>query len=534
MTKKLNKIFSLILVFALSPFACAQEEYVLPKDDTKLPIKLMGTYEKENKEVEKEEDIKLFGKKKIDYTQYLIPTEGYMPVGGAKREDKFEASISKSPEYDLADCLELALVNNPKIKAAYANAASFKSRRGQVISGYTPNIDLGAGISRMKPDVTSGSKTDPYTRYLYGSIGVSQLVYDFGVIQNQWTISKLDHRASIDAIDVTVNDVIFQVKDAYYYLILALQNEIVMKETVEQFERCHRQAVGFYEVGLKPKINVTISEVNLSDARAKLIEAQYEVDKAVSRLNNIMGLPFISPYTIDAELPNEDIEIGIKDVIDIANKERPELKIALTQVELADQYVKLAKKSFLPQLAFDGSYSAGKGREGSNGSWYSIGGFLQFPVINPVLIKNQIDEAKHLYTQQQYSTKSSVNDIYLEIQETYATLLEKRDRIPVAEMGVKQAFENYEIAEGRYNVGLSDPIEFKDAQIALMDARISYLRTLYDFNSSKARLERAVGQTLKGTGKPVKSLITTPPEDKVQEPIHDVNKLQDPVDMDNM
>ena len=60
MTKKLNKIFSLILVFALSPFACAQEEYVLPKDDTKLPIKLMGTYEKENKEVENKEDIKLF------------------------------------------------------------------------------------------------------------------------------------------------------------------------------------------------------------------------------------------------------------------------------------------------------------------------------------------------------------------------------------------------------------------------------------------------------------------------------------------
>ena len=533
MIKKLNKILSVILILSLSPFAKATEEYTLPKDETKLPIKLLGEFKKEEKQ-EEVQKVKLFGKKKIDYTKYLIPTEGYMPVGGERENDKIEGSISKSPEYDLADCLELALVNNPKIKAAYANAASYKARRGQVVSGYTPHIDLGSSITRMKPDVTSGSKADPYTRYLYGSIGVSQLVYDFGVIQNKWTISKLDHKASIDAIDVIVNDVIFQVKDAYYYLILALQNEIVMKETVEQFERCHRQAVGFYEVGLKPKINVTISEVNLSDARAKLIEAQYEVDKAVSRLNNVMGLPFISPYVIDAELPNEDIEISIKEVIEIANKERPELKIALTQVELADQYVKLAKKSYFPQLLVDGSYSAGEGRNDSNGSWYTIGGYLQFPTLNPILIKNQIDEAKHLYTQQQYSTKSSVNDIYLEIQETYATLLEKKDRVPVAELGVKQAFENYEIAEGRYNVGLSDPIEFKDAQIALMDARISYLRTLYDFNSTKARLERAVGQTLKGSGKPVKSLIYLP-EEKPQEPIHEVNELQEPLNMeDNM
>ena len=99
---------------------------------------------------------------------------------------------------------------------------------------------------------------------------------------------------------------------------------------------------------------------------------------------------------------------------------------------------------------------------------------------------------------------------------------------------VKQAFENYEIAEGRYNVGLSDPIEFKDAQIALMDARISYLRTLSEFNSTKARLERAVGQTLKGSGKPVKSLIYLP-EEKPQEPIHEVNELQEPLNMeDNM
>ncbi len=469
----------------------------------KLPIKIMGTTNQpqENKEPEQNK-VKLFGKKKVDYSEYLIPTEGYIPIGNAHQKPEIvEGSVSKGAEFNLADCLELAIANNPRIKAAYANAAAVKTKRGQTISRYTPNLTWTSSIARNKNDATSSSSStnaSAYTKYLFGSIGVSQLVYDFGNVQNQYTIDKLNYQDSTDNIDEVVNEVIYQVKDAYYFVILALENKRVIQETVEQFEQTYNQALAFYQVGAKEKIAVTMAEVDLEDARAQLIQANYAVDVAISRLNNIMGLPFISPYTIDAKLPFEDIKLSIQEAVEIANKERPKLKMALTKVKIADEYVKLAKKTFLPRIEVQGNFSAGQRDDMDSKNWYNVGGFLSFPTVNPVLIKNQIDEARYAYEQQQHSTRAEINDIYYEIQQTYAKLLEKKERVPVAKKGVQKAFENYQIARGRYRVGLSDPIELKSAQLDLLNARLAYLDTLYEYNNAKSVLEKSIGQTLRG------------------------------------
>lgn len=530
MFKKINKIALLSsLVFLLQAGAFAldadnkQQAETMQEETSaavvkpeKLPIKVMGELDKkqETKEPEKNK-VKLFGKKKVDYSEYLIPTEGYTPIGNAHQKPEIvEGSVSKGAEFNLADCLELAIANNPKIKAAYANAAAVKTKRGQTISRYTPNLTWTSSIARIKNDVTSSAvsvNNSAYARYLYGSIGVSQLVYDFGNVQNQYTIDKLNYEDSTDNIDEVVNEVVYQVKDAYYYVILALENKRVIQETVEQFEQTYNQALAFYQVGAKEKIAVTMAEVDLEDARAQLIQANYAVDVAISRLNNIMGLPFISPYTIDSKLPFEDIKLSIQEAVEIANKERPKLKMALTKVKIADEYVKLSKKTFLPRIEVQGNFSAGQREDLDSKNWYNIGGFLTFPTVNPVLIKNQIDEAKFAYEQQEYSTRAEINDIYYEIQQTYAKLLEKKERVPVAKKGVQKAYENYQIARGRYRVGLSDPIELKSAQLDLLNARLAYLETLYQYNNAKSVLEKSIGQTLRGED--MGSELTIPKEE---------------------
>ena len=62
---------------------------------------------------------------------------------------------------------------------------------------------------------------------------------------------------------------------------------------------------------------------------------------------------------------------------------------------------------------------------------------------------------------------------------------------------VDRAKENYELASGRYKVGYGNVIELKDAQVALSDAKKMYYQTIYEYNSARANLERAIGQTIK-------------------------------------
>ena len=432
--------------------------------------------------------------KEEDYSKYLIPTDGYIQMDDTAH---IEGSIAKGQELNLADCLELALSNNPRIQSAIANSAAAKALGVQTIANYAPRLNLNSSITRAKPDTTiSRMSDDPYTKYLLGTIGIRQLVYDFGFTQNQYTIDKLSHQASVDNIENIINDVVYQVKDSYYFLMLALENRRVMEETVASFEDIYKQAKAFYEVGAKAKIDVTIAEVNLEDARSRLIEARYSVDIATSKLNNAIGLPFIEPYEVVGKLPFSETQFPIKRAIEYANEFRPDLKMALANIKMADQYVKLAKKSAFPRLEFAANLSAGGRDSMAEKNWYDLGGYLTFPTFNPLLLGNQVKEARSLYERQQFDTKAAVNNMYLEIQSTYAKMIETKERVPVAKLAVKKALENFDIAKGRYKVGLSDPIELKDAQLQYQNSQLSHIKALYDYNSAKAKLEQAIGHSL--------------------------------------
>ena len=255
--------------------------------------------------------------------------------------------------------------------------------------------------------------------------------------------------------------------------------------------------MAFWEVGTKTKVDVLFAQTNMEDARQKLIAAENNVDIAYSQLNNAMGLPFVDPYSIDTSLKYEPVSITMKEAIEIANNARPDLKGAMLNVDAAEQGVKLAWKTFLPSLEFQASYSKGGIDNWTDRNWYNYGGFLTFPTVNPVLIRNQIKEAKAAYQQIQYDTKAQVNDIYYEIQSVYTRLKDAKARIPVSKLAMDKAQENYDLTSGRYRVGYGDAIELKDAQVALSQAQLTYYQTIYEYNSARANLEKSIGQTLK-------------------------------------
>lgn len=440
-------------------------------------------------------------KKKNDYSEYLIPEDGYQPVGNLEdKQVQIHGAVSKSDELTLADCLELALSNNPKIKSAYANVAKVKESKVQTLSNYSPTLSTNTSLTRNKMDTSgfpAGFNVKPYTRYLLGTISLSQLVYDFGVTQNQYTINKLDWEMSKQNVEAVVNEVVCEVKDAYYNLLYALSAKQVRQETVEQYQQMYDQAKAFYEIGTRPRVDVTIASSNLADARANYIEASNAVDLAVSKLNNVMGTPFIEPYVVDTSMPYQTTDITMKQAIEIANKARPDLKTALYQIQRAEQNVKLYKKSYMPSLSVGANLSMGGRHNFVDNTWYDFGGYFSFPVINPVLITSQIKQAKAELEQQKFDTKNSVNNIYYEIQSAFVRVTDTSQRIVASKLAVQEARESYELSQGRYKAGVCDAIELKEAQISYENAKLAYISNVYEYNSAKATLEKAIGQSLK-------------------------------------
>lgn len=423
--------------------------------------------------------------------------DAVLPKQTGNADFVIEGSVEKNIDMTLDKCIELALGNNPQINAAFHDILASDARIKQVWSNYFPQVSWQTGYTRIKQLQLSDAlgKNLTFNYFILGQVTLQQMLYDFGVTQNQATIKRLDYEAYKTTLGATINDVIYQTKDAYYNLLYAFENKRVAEDTVKKFEMFYNQAKAFYEIGMNPKVDVTIAEVNLSNAKLQLIQADNAVNLAVAKLNNVMGVPFIDKYNVQERLKYQPVDVTFNQSVEIARDARPELKLAELKVESANQTLKLVKKSYFPTLSIEGQYQVG-GKSWTSNYGYNLGGYLNFPTVNGMLIKNEIQEARYLYDKEIANAKNTQNQIYLEIQNAYLMLEEKKNQMPVAMLGVKQAKENYELSYGRYRVGEANPTELKDAQINYQQAQLSYYNALYQYNSAKASLEKAIGKNL--------------------------------------
>ena len=466
---KISKIFTILLIL-LFMFQASSEAAFWHKDNS-LGNKIKIEEYPESKDVEPK----------------IVKDEVTVIKGG----------VENSIEIGLEDCLKFALGNNPRIQAAMQDVFAADARIRQAWSAYFPQFGWQTGYTRIKQLQLSDvfGRNLIFNYFVLGQISASQMLYDFGVTQNQVTIRKLDSQGYKVTLTGTVNDVICEVKKAYYNLQYALEAKKVAEDMVVKYASFYEQAKGFYKAGIKPKVDVTIAEVNLSNAKLNLIQAENAVDIAMAKLNNVMGLPYSNKYKIKESLKFDSCDITLDDAIKTAQESRPEFQLAEIKVEGAKQNVKLIKKSYFPQLSVEGQFQIG-GRTFTSNYGYNFGGYLNFPTINGMLIKNEIKEAKAIYSREQANAINTQNDIYYEVQQNYYSLTEQKNKIPVAYLGLKQAKENYDLSAGRYEVGVGNPIELKDAQVQYQNAQLTYYQTMCDYNNARATLEKAIGKNI--------------------------------------
>jgi len=423
------------------------------------------------------------------------------PVVKNNAEDNMtiQGSVHNSIDITLEDCLKFALGNNPRIQSAMQDVFASDARIRQAWSSWFPQVSWQTGYTRIKQLQLSDvfGRNLVFNYYVLGQVSVSEMLYDFGVTQNQVTIRKLENEQYKITLTSVINEVICDVKNAYYNLLYTIEQKRVAEEMVKRYDLFYQQAKAYYSAGTKPKVDVTIAEVNLSNAKLGLIEAENAVDIAMAKLNNTMGLPYMNKYNIQDKLRYRPCDITLDQAVEVAREARPDYKLAEVKIETARQNLQLTKKAWAPQITVEGQYQIG-GRTFVSNYGYNLGAYLNFPTVNGMLIKNEIKEARSLHSREIANAMNTKNNIYLEIQNAFYSLKEKRNKIPVSTLSVKQAKENYELSFGRYKSGVGNPVELKEAQVQLKDAELQYYNTLYEYNTARANLEKAIGKNIVG------------------------------------
>lgn len=409
--------------------------------------------------------------------------------------------IRKDELLTLAKCVEIALRQQPSMLASMYTIGAFESRIGQARSGYFPQISVQGGYSRIMPMQSSGLSSGigssgdrkAYDQYS-GTAALTQLIYDFGKTPTQVSIAQLNLDASRSDFETTRAQTILAVKQAYYALLKAQRGLEVSKETVTQNARHLDQAKGFFEVGTKPKYDVTTAEVNLSNAQLTLITAENTLRIAIVTLNNTMGVPNAPDYRIEDSLSPVKKDFTITQVIDTAMQNRPEIIATGRRVKAAEENISLAQKGFFPVISGSAAYNRASVNEMTfRQDGWNAGVSVSIPIFSGFLTYHQVKEAQATYNAAKANYDLLKQNVILEVQQAYLNLIAAADKIPTSELAQRQASENLEIANGRYAAGVGNPIEVIDAQVTYTNAKTAYISALYDYNVALANLEKSMG-----------------------------------------
>ena len=400
-----------------------------------------------------------------------------------------QEGIKTSEVLNLKRCVEIALQKHPDIFAATGEVEVNQSRIGQAKANYYPQVDLSSGYKKYSPvSKTSNNSLDEYK----SSATLKQNIFDFGKTATEVDIQTLNREATTSDLRNIKERVVFNVKQAYYGLLQSKQNRDVAEETVKQFDQHLQQAKGFYEAGTKPKFDVTKAEVDLSNARLNLIKAANALKIAKVVLDNAMGMPNAPEYTIEDALLYQKYNMTLKDAIDKAYENRPDLKSIITKKNATESSIELAKKGYYPTLSGNAGYDWSGEKLPLQDGW-NVGVTITLPIFSGYLTEHQVKEARAKLNVVKAQEESFRQGVLLEVQQAYLNLREAEERISTAQLIVRQAQENLELANGRYAAGLGNPVEVTDSQIAYSNAKTSHIQALSDYNVAIASLEKAMG-----------------------------------------
>lgn len=410
-----------------------------------------------------------------------------------------EASVSTNAIISVDDCVKIALENNPSILSQMMNKDIYKNKVAQAWSNYFPTLNAGVSFSKNDMMVTNFKfPMQEYNLWNTPQLGFNQLIYDFGKTGAQAGVAKKTYEAARENLQANINDIVYQVKSAYYNLLFLQQQVEVYEDSVLQYQVHLKQAEAYYDIGSKAKIDVSTAKYNLDNTKLTLITAKNSVDDGFARLTNAMGTPEIPEFSIKDRLDKKKYDVNFDDIVQVAYESRPELMAAKKKMEASKLLVKSSKVAFLPDIKGYGSYTNG-GKKPDTDYGYQIGAQLAYSNVNLYLLKKQVDEAKMTYKKDQADYEIQRQKVYLDVKQAFIQLRNAQQSIPVARSSMQVAQERYDLAAGRYKVGLGDAIELKDAQNELMGARLQYYNTLMQYHISAANVERVIGAPLVAT-----------------------------------
>jgi outer membrane protein len=396
----------------------------------------------------------------------------------------------------LDDALARAAAH-PRMSEVRASAGQATARVAEARAGYLPSATALATYLPAQVGQSGGAipgaaaGVNAVNPFYQASIVVTQPIWDFGRTSGQVRSATLAEGATGSDLAAATKDVELQVRAAYYNALAAGELVLVAEETERQMQSHLALAKGSLEVGRRTPFDVARAEVDVAGARIGRIQAESGLAAARSALSAAIGEDVgQAPLERPVERAGEDL--SPERAASAALAQRPEMAALDLRMDAQRAAISAASSAHYPILAAVGQL-AWKGMELPATRSWQVGVTIAVPLLAGGGDVARVREQEALFGQLRSQRETLALQIKAEAVQAAIAVDEARAREMASDALLRQARQNLDLAEGRYQAGVGSIIELSDAQAVLTTARSQRVRAGYDLATARARLERAVG-----------------------------------------
>lgn len=402
----------------------------------------------------------------------------------------------------IEEAVNIALGGHPRIKGAEQDIESGRQGTRIARSAYWPQFSFDMSrnyIFTARQVRFGGFNTLTKAHFIANNFTFngSWTLFDFGRTYHGVKSLKEVEGSLLQGLTEAQRQVAYDVMDAYFALLKAQSLVRVSEETKAAAEKHLEQARAFYEVGVKPRFDVTQAEVEVNDAQVALIQANDAVRSARATLNIRLGAAPLTPVRV-AELPVvEELKRPMEDYLREAVENRPDIQALEAQVRAKDESVKAAWAGHLPRVTAGASLNWYDEDHTTPQENHNIQVALDLPLFEGFMTDARVGQARADALSAKYRVEDLKLTVLSQVSLAYIAVEDAWARFGALGSSVKKAKENLEIAQGRYEAGVGPLIEVTDAQVSLTKAQTDYAQAEYDYHSAHTSLLRSVGRGAK-------------------------------------
>ena len=415
---------------------------------------------------------------------------------------------AQSQVITLEQALEIAMSENVSVKVADLEIKRTEYAKKGAYAALYPQIDLTGSYQRtIKKQVmymtmngqSMGIEVGKSNTINAGASAAMPVVN--AQLWGSLKLSALDVELAVEKARSSRLEMVTQVKNAYYAVLMAKEAFSVYKEVYENAVLNLEETQKKFDAQKTSEFELVRAKTSVANAVPNVYNAESSVILALWQLKAVLGVDLDMDLDVAGKLEDHSqqmfYDIHQHDSVSLDNNST--MKQLAIQMEQLAQNIKLQKFANIPSLAlaFNFSYMSMADdisfKEFPWTPYSTVGLSLNIPIFAGGKCYQAIRQAKNQHQQVQLQVENTERQLKIAIRQSLNSMEMNMKSYYAAQTAAESAQKAYDIAAASYKLGRGTLLDLNDAQLALTQSQLAKSQAVYNFLSAKSQLEQTLG-----------------------------------------